>query len=127
LITIELPFPPSVLSPNARPGKYKKASAVKEAKELGYYLTLESFSRDENTVVVGSNWKVDRIRATYIFCAPDSRRRDLDNILASCKAYQDGVCRALGIDDRIIRNIVIKWGEKVKDGQVILKLEELQE
>ena len=33
------------------------------------------------------------------FCPPDHRRRDLDNIIASMKAANDGIADALGIDD----------------------------
>jgi crossover junction endodeoxyribonuclease RusA len=36
---------------------------------------------------------------TITFHPPDARRRDRDNMIASCKALMDGLSDALGVDD----------------------------
>ena len=37
------------------------------------------------------------------FAPPSRRRIDLDNCIASCKAYFDGIADALGVDDSTFR------------------------
>jgi len=58
------------------------------------------------------------------FCPPDKRRRDLDNLYATFKAYQDGIFEALGLDDCLIDRVILQRGELVKDGCVIVELKE---
>lgn len=58
-----------------------------------------------------------RLHLWIDFYPPDRRRRDDDGLLASCKAYRDGIADALGIDDRrfvshpYLRDEVVKGGE----------------
>ena len=57
---------------------------------------------------------------------PDRRKRDMDNCLAMMKPYQDGICDALGVDDSRIKRTVLEWGDVVKGGKVVLRLEEME-
>jgi crossover junction endodeoxyribonuclease RusA len=68
----------------------------------------------------------DDIQAQFIFHPPDRRRRDIDNVHAMCKPFQDGVCRSLSVDDSRIKRTVLEWGEVVKGGKVTLTLEEME-
>jgi crossover junction endodeoxyribonuclease RusA len=45
----------------------------------------------------GLNWGA--VHADILFCAPDARRRDLDNLLASIKSALDGIADTIKIDD----------------------------
>lgn len=63
-----------------------------------------------------------KIIVSIVFNPPDKRGRDMDNCLASCKAYLDGIARSLNVNDK---NFVLhlSWGQVVRGGsvEVILK------
>ena len=111
MITIMLPWPDKDLSPNARVHWRKKAEAVKLAREVGHY---SAHGRE-----IEYN---GRFVAEFIFHPPDRRRRDLDNCLASCKSYIDGVCDYVGIDDSQIKRKTLEWGALVEGGSVELRI-----
>ena len=125
MITIELPWPDKRLSPNSRCHWAKKhqaaAQAHEDAKILTYSARMEKHNQGSEFVTIFGDYE-----AHYIFQPPDRRRRDIDNIHSSCKNYQDGVCAALGIDDSRIKRTVLEWGEVVKGGKVVLRLEEMK-
>ena len=123
MITIELPWPDKRLSPNSRAHWRTKSAAAYDARWEGISLTQEAKK---------SNWLPKglflprRIEANYMFHPPDKRKRDIDNCLTMMKNYQDGVCAGLDIDDYRIKRTVIEWGEVVKEGKVVLRLEEMK-
>lgn len=117
MIEIELPWPDKRLSPNSRPHWAEKARAVAAAKDYAFWTVAEMRLRDKLN---------GEYQASYLFSPPDRRRRDIDNLLSSCKAYQDGACRALNIDDSVIVRTVIEFAEPVSGGKVVLRLEELE-
>ena len=61
------------------------------------------------------------------FQPPDRRRRDLDNMLRACKAYQDGTFDAMpeSVDDCQITMVVIRKYPPVKGGSVRMVLKKL--
>ena len=120
MITIELPWPDKRLSPNARVHWREKADAASIAGIQGSGLTNKALDEQGTFHVMP-----DKIEARYTFFPPDKRHRDIDNALSSCKAMQDGVCFAIGIDDSRIKRTVLEWGEVVKGGKVVLRLEEM--
>ena len=120
MITITLPWPDKRLSPNSRCHWREKAEAATFERSLAYTETL--LQREEALLSVLSG----DYQATYIFHPPDRRKRDIDNCLSMMKAAQDGVCSALGIDDSRIKRTVLEWGEVVKGGKVVLRLEEME-
>lgn len=84
-LVITLPLPDRVLSPNARCHWATKSRAVKAARATAQYAA---------TVAGGAcQWlttaRID-IRAFHTI----NRRRDRDNLIASCKAYLDGLADA---------------------------------
>ena len=62
-------------------------------------------------------------RLCFTFRPKTKRAPDRDNIVAACKAYQDGICGALKIDDATLDTPRIIIGEPVKGGAVIVEVE----
>lgn len=112
-LTFTLPLPPRGLSPNARLHFRAKSPIKNDAFGTAYLGTLEALGR--------LTWEGD-VRMSLAFCKHGAWRpqclhrtrnknrcpecpsypTDADNAIASFKAYQDGIARALGIDDRRI-------------------------
>jgi hypothetical protein len=57
------------------------------------------------------------IGVVYKIVPPDGRHRDLDNIIASLKPFQDGLCDALGVNDRRFLP-TFEFAEPEKPGRV---------
>jgi Holliday junction resolvase RusA-like endonuclease len=62
------------------------------------------------------------IKAVFTFHPPDRRRRDLDNLLASCKPMIDGIADTIGRDDSTWQ-IELRKAEIRKGGAVRIELE----
>ena len=86
-----LPWPPQVLSPNARPHWATKSKA---AKSYRYRCFLEA----KLAALAAPD---GRVLLVLEFLPPSARRRDDDNLLAMFKAGRDGLADALGIDDSV--------------------------
>lgn len=111
---IELPWPPAVLSPNARAHWATRSKAAKAYRQACYLLTRQS----------GIVAPAGRVLLALEFVPPDRRRRDDDNCLAAFKAGRDGVADALGIDDsRFITQFALSR-EPVKGGAVRVRISE---
>lgn len=90
-ITILMPWPlMRELSPNWRGHWSGKARAKKRLRAAWAASALEQGVR---RIVA------DRLTVRLTFVPPDKRARDLDNLLASCKAGLDGLADVLGVDD----------------------------
>ena len=127
MIEVTLPWPDKRLSPNARVHWRKKAEAASDALEDAYWATYQNDEYLKAKYLLGwcINGKPLGLEAKYTFYPPDRRRRDIDNLHSQEKNYQDGVCNALGIDDSRIKRTVLEWGDVVKGGKVVLRLEEM--
>lgn len=110
--TIRLPWPPAVLNPNSRVHWHVKAKAAAAHKSDCRYLC-------QGQDIRALGW--DRAAVRLTFCPPDRRRRDRDNMLASCKALIDAVAAAAGIDDSRFE-LTIAVGEPVKHGCVVVEI-----
>ena len=121
-IKISLPWPDRNLTPNARIHWRPKAVLTAEALEAGYWITKADapYGLFDWTV-----WK--RISAQYTFYPPDRRRRDQDNYAAGMKAYQDGICDAMKINDFHLQLEKPVWQNVFKGGKVILELEKIDD
>lgn len=91
-MTVVLPWPPKLLSPNARTHWAKKSRAAK-----AYRAACGTLCRQAGMVAPPSP---DRLHLWLDFYPPDRRARDDDNMVASFKAGRDGIADALGIDDK---------------------------
>ena len=84
-LEITLPhLPPKELNPNnlRRQHWSVRHRATKDAKEEIGWLAKAQWGTDEPMM---------KARISYMFHAKDRRKRDLDNLLSACKAYQDGL------------------------------------
>lgn len=110
---LRLGWPDKGLSPNARLHWSRKSRLVKSARTAAWGALLEKFGASPH-LPAGA-----RISLEMMFCPPDRRRRDLDNIIASMKAANDGIADALGIDDSKFIS-TYRMGEPVKGGAVLV-------
>lgn len=111
---IFFPWLDSRLSPNKRIDRRALIGAKQDAKSLAMFLTRES-----RLVLLETDLQIK-----ITFCPPDKRRRDLDNLYATFKPYQDGIFEALRLDDCLIDRVILQRGEFVKDGCVVVELTE---
>ena len=106
---VTLPWYSKEVSPNSRVHWSVHSRAKRQHKELAKIYTMNanvSFSDDKHKVFLN-----------IIFCPPSKRRYDLDNCLASCKAYLDGISQAIGIDDSRFA-IQMQMSEDTFDGSI---------
>lgn len=115
---IELPYPNSGLNPNKKIHWAKKAKLAKTAKHTAYVLTLEQLDVRKRSMYQLK----DKIHLDVMFCPPDLRRRDLDNMIASMKSYFDGIAQAMGVDDSKFR-FSFDIGDVVKGGRVVINFD----
>lgn len=114
MVRVELPWPSSKLSPNARVHWAPKSAATKKARMDAFIATLEVKLRDMNASAV---------TLTTTFYPPDRRRYDDDNLMARCKAYFDGIADAMRLDDSNFRHGAPRRGEVRKGGKVEVGIE----
>ncbi len=118
---LELSFdhlPAFELSPNARLHWAVKRQFTQDAKaEIGW-LAKEKWH---------DNKPMMKARISYEFHFKDKRRRDLDNLLSSCKAYQDGLIEVgvLFYDDAAHLEIAKIRGVFDDHEETIIKLTEV--
>lgn len=115
---IELPWPDSSLAPNRKNGRHWGAVHSAKVKRLAdaRYLALAAMRQQGYAPPPGT------LPLVVTFHAPDKRRRDLDNLLASLKADFDGLSHALGVDDQLFEPITIRRGEQARPGKVVLEV-----
>lgn len=115
-MVIELPFPDASLNPNRKNGHHwaKTKNAKDVALKAGYYATLAVMAKEKTPAIP--------IPMTVTFIAPDKRKRDLDNLLASGKNYYDGIAKALGIDDSQFEPITLKRGYDKANPRMIVEI-----
>lgn len=105
---ISLPWPAKELSPNHRSRTYHaKARATKVARAMAWAETTKA--------------KAQGTLLTVAFCPPDKRARDRDNMIASAKAYQDGIADALSANDHSF-NPEYRFANPTKGGRVVVEI-----
>jgi len=97
-----LPYPE--LSPNSRLHWAVKARAVKAAREEVGWLAKAQW-RDK---------LMARARISYEFYVKDKRRRDLDNLLAMAKPWQDGLVDAGVLEDDDAEHLEIGYSKVIR-------------
>lgn len=108
------PWPDSRLSPNKRIDRRALFHVKHAAKDEAFAITHNS-----KVVVINTD-----LQLTLTFYPPDRRKRDLDNLYASWKAYQDGMFAALGVDDSKIERVILQRGNPIPGGQVFVDIRE---
>lgn len=88
---VDIPWPPAILSPNAR-GHWAKLAKAKRV-----------YRRDCTMLAIAAGARMrkwpDNLALRITFRPPTHRRYDLDNALARIKAGLDGIADAIGVDD----------------------------
>ena len=105
---IILPWFSKDVSPNARVHWAKAHKAKQQHRELA-----KIYTRNANIDLQGR----DKVHLSFTFYPPSRRRTDVDNCLAGCKAYIDGIADALDIDDSNF-SMQIKMGEDQYNGTI---------
>jgi crossover junction endodeoxyribonuclease RusA len=91
MIEFSLPWPPKILSPNARAHWAPRSRATKSYR-VGARILAQHAARGADITIP--------LKIEFTFCPPDNRRRDQANLLGHMKAGIDGIADALVIDDR---------------------------
>ncbi len=107
-------WPDSKLSPNNRKDLRALTAARHAAKAEAFYIVRDS------KISISS----PSVELTLTFHPPDRRRRDLDNLYSTFKAYQDGIFQTLGVDDSIIERVILQRGNIIPGGQVFVDIRE---
>lgn len=113
---LELPWPSRELSPNFR-GHWATVAKVKKA----YRLKCHQLGLANGLHLAPKT--PDSVKVHLLFCQPDRRGRDWDNMLASMKSGLDGLAEAMGIDDRHWRLAFDVADDPVKHGKVLVTFE----
>lgn len=92
-ICITLPVPPPDVRPNGRPHWRVKAKHVKTMREAAWREVLGRYGD-------GPRWEHASVRIEWVH--PTKRLLDRDNIIASCKAYIDGITDAGVVVDDVV-------------------------
>ena len=111
-MNLTLPWPPPTLSPNRRVHWARLAKAKAAYRYACRIETLRLTTAKERGLPTG------QLLLSMEFAPPDRRSYDRDNLLARCKAGLDGMCDALGIDDRRFASVTVRVGEPVAGGMV---------
>src|SRR3990167_4921799 len=116
MITLELPWPVTQLWPNRNLGRDwrwrhgHKAAAL----EAAYWPAL--------AVRAALAPPLTAVPVEYTFCPPTRRAFDLDGAYSAAKAMQDGIAKALGVDDRVFEPVTLRRGPVVAGGCVRVKI-----
>lgn len=117
--TMVFPWPDPRLSPNKRFDRRALIAVKQDAKNEAFVITQQN-KIVASRVVIGDI----AFELTLTFYPPDRRKRDLDNLYATFKAYQDGMFLALGIDDCKIERVILQRGNPIPGGQVFVNIVE---
>jgi crossover junction endodeoxyribonuclease RusA len=112
--TLTAPWPARELSPNAR-GHWSRAARAKRLQRASRAFLAHQAGLG-GVRGLGMAWEVH-----LAFAAPCRRARDLDNLLAACKAGLDGLADAMGVDDRHWR-ISIDRADPAPGGRVEIEV-----
>jgi len=114
IVTLSLPYPNHILSPNSPKRHWKAKQPAKElARESAFTLAWP---------LRGSLEGEKALQLKLTIFPPDRQRRDLDNVHSALKSALDGMCKGLDVDDSQIRRVTLEWGTVVKGGQVDVDL-----
>lgn len=111
---VNLPWPSRALNPNGRPKLRDKMRAKKAARQTAHALTRE---------ILGHDLVAEVARLSVLWCQPDRRARDDDNLIGSFKAYRDGIALALRVDDKTFRPTHDPDGPITPGGQIVVTIE----
>ncbi len=118
---VDLPWPSASLAPNRKAGKHWGATYALQQRAHQDAKVLTRAAAQAQGYQPPPEGDVPII---LTFCPPDRRRRDRDNALGACKHALDGAAAALGLDDSRFEPVLLRRGEPVKGGRVVLEVVE---
>lgn len=117
-LTIALPHPPKALRPNYRLVWQAKLKPKAKARELARSKAADVLLAAGD---VAAHYTATEYSVRWYYwgvATPDS-----DNVLASCKAYLDGIAAALGVNDRNLEcGRIERVHDRRNDTEIIIKL-----
>lgn len=112
--------PGRVLSPNSRSHWSAKQRVVRASRTRARLLMLKEKREAEAMCLLPAGWKPAQYDITWYYWGGTGP--DADNALASCKAYLDGCCDALGVNDRALDCAGIhRVKDRAQDGTVLIR------
>lgn len=115
---IELPFPPAILSGHANGNAtWSKIATTKQFRGWARQAVLGA-----GKIVIP---ETGDIRVHWHFVMPD-RRTDRGNAYRRCKALEDGIADALGVNDRRFLPSISFEPEPCKPGKVVVTVGEAE-
>lgn len=133
LLTIELPWPGTKLSPNTRQQHHALAKAkrnyraqcknatkaqIGDATLVRWPVQIVELNAEKITTVAA-------LRFRMLFYPPDAKRSyDRDNLIARMKSGIDGMCDALRIDDSTFVEAAGRIVHAVHGGRVLVEIDE---
>lgn len=121
---IELPFPAKILWPNGRGHHMKKHRAFQAHKQWAW--AAAKSAKLYGYIDAGTWRSISPVKWSATFYPKTRNRIDADNAAASLKAYQDGLAKAMGLDDADFETPTIHFAEPVKNGKVVIVIGEAQ-
>lgn len=112
-LTLDLPWPPRGLSPNARLTVFAKAVLFKKTKQLAFLKTKQALAGEKVRLAKG-----ERMNLKLVCVPPVLRYHDEDNLLANCKATLDGIALAMGINDHLFHFREQEWSDPKAPGSL---------
>lgn len=124
-LRIRVPWvPPVTMNINAHTHWRRKHPEEQGAHGLAYYAALDHVNQSPYEVPPMP------VMVAVIHWPKGRKRRDADNALGSCKWIADGVCKAIGIDDRrFVTSMAFQKRDKSGDGftEIIIRPATLEE
>lgn len=115
-LEIELGWPAEELSPNSRAHRMVVARFKKAARTEAGWATK---------IVMPPRWAPDKEPIPVHLTAhpkPTGPHPDADNLIASCKAFFDGIADVLGINDRDFAAPTVKFADRCQRGRLIVSI-----
>ena len=109
-MTISLPWPPTILNPNARP----KHWSVRYRAAKRYQADCIALLLQHKRALAG------RDKFSVTFKPPNKHRHDLDNAISQIKHGLDALAKVTGVDDSKF-TLTFAMSEPVKGGAVVVE------
>lgn len=114
---IVLPWPLAKLSPNEHEGWRSKDGARKLAIQIGFTEARNQAPLEWLSLRPQLRGRLSIALEIY---PPDRAGYDWDNMVTRLKYYQDGVCKALGVNDNQIRFATVEMKDDIVPGGAVI-------
>lgn len=119
--SVELPWPPRGLSPNARLNRYAKATLFKNTKLCAKLHTKNAMRAIGMESVEPKGDGLVNVR--LVSTPPILRYRDEDNLIANCKATLDGIAEAIKVNDHYFHFREQIWNKPSAPGKLTVVID----